>query len=73
MPNSQRIDVLVDVTPNLTVFRQGGVWHWRGGPKTTQEDVLRELAAQVDRMHLKHGLLAEALQGLRSGLQTNPP
>ena len=67
-----RMDVMVDVTPNLTVFRQDGVWHWRGGPNATKADVIKELAAQVGRLGMKHGLLVEALEGLKLDLTHSP-
>ena len=73
MTISQQTDVMVDVTPAIAVFRQDGKWHWRGGPNTTQADVIRELAGAVARMHIKNSLLEEALASIKSASWTNTP
>ena len=63
---------MVEVSPGLTVYRLDGVWLWRHDttrtikPALTQEDVVRELQFQVQRMHLKTGYLVEALHGLKA-------
>lgn len=59
------MDVMVDVAPGVTVWREDGKWFWRGPPGTTKEAVLRELAFQVRRMSKKGSLLQEAWDGLK--------
>lgn len=59
-------DVMVDVTPRVTVYRAEGVWRWRAEPATTQEDVARELEFQLRRLETRAAYLREALRALTS-------
>lgn len=68
---TEQPDTLVEVTPGLTVYRVNGEWRWRQEsrtirPVTTREDVIRELEFQVQRLHLKVGVLVDALHALKS-------
>ena len=66
MTDSQAgMDVLVDVAPGITVWRQGGRWFWKTDKAgLTLEDVKRELAFQAQRISMRSALLKEALDGL---------
>lgn len=71
-------DVLVEVMPGLTLFRLHGTWRWQQdsrmtGRVLTPEDVVRELQSQVERMHLKTGLMVDALHALTHGKPPTQP
>lgn len=59
-------DVMVDVAPEVTVFRAAGVWQLRA-PGKTKAEVLREMEFQLRRLELKAAYLGEALMALRDG------
>lgn len=65
MPGSQ-MDVLVDVAPGITVYKQNGKWFWKGRPGITLEDVLKELAFQAHRLNLRSAIISEALEELKA-------
>lgn len=59
-------DVMVDVAPEVVVYRQQGQWFWRARPGVTKEAVLKELRFQINRSSMKSDLLKEALQELET-------
>ena len=63
-PLLNQTDVMVDVAPEVVVYRQQGQWFWRARPGVTKEAVLKELQFQINRSNMKADLLIEALNAL---------
>jgi hypothetical protein len=60
-------DVLVDVNPELVVYRVNGVWAWRSGKPMDRTHVVGVLIDLAARMDVRRNMLLEAAYQLRQG------
>jgi hypothetical protein len=63
-------DVLLDVAPNLTLYRVNGVWKWKPSERPLIS-VLEELEGSAHHMLLRGSLMEEAIHQLKQ--RGSPP